>query len=186
MITFHDVLGFWFSSATRPNWFEKSDAFDAEVRRLLLPLHEQAASGRLTEWREHPQGCLALVIPLDQIPRNVFRDTPRAFASDPAALALTKLAIERGYDAGLNLEERVFLYLPLEHSEDLALQHQCVVLFEELERINDHPQFASFTRYAIAHRDVIARFGRFPHRNAVLQRQSTPDELAYLERHGGF
>src|SRR3954467_9394496 len=122
MMTFHDVLGFWFSSATRPNWFEKNAAFDAEVRRLLLPLHEEAASGRLPEWREHPLGCLALVILLDQVARNVFRDTPRAFPSDPAARALTKLAIERGYDAGMDMDQRVFLYLPLEHSEDLADQ----------------------------------------------------------------
>src|SRR4051812_8945358 len=120
MMTFHDVLGFWFSPATRPNWFEKSDAFDAEVRRLLLPLHEQAASGRLAGWREPPQGCLASGLLLDQVPRSVFRPPPRAFATDPAAQALTKLAIERGYDAGFDLDERMFLSLPLEHSEDPA------------------------------------------------------------------
>ena len=113
-MTFHDVLGFWFSSATRPNWFEQSDAFDAEVRRLLLPLHGQVASGRLPDWREHPEGCLASVILLDQVPRNVFRH-PVAFASDPAARELTGLAIERGYDAGMDKDQRVFLYLPLEH-----------------------------------------------------------------------
>ena len=95
-MTFHDVLGFWFSSATRPKWFEQSEAFDNEVRRLLMPFHEQAAAGRLADWREHPEGCLASVILLDQVPRNGFRGTPRAFASDPAARELTKLAIERG------------------------------------------------------------------------------------------
>ena len=122
MFTFHDVLGFWFSSATRPNWFEKSDAFDAEVRRLLLPLHEQAASGRLTEWREHPQGCLASVILLDQVPRNVFRGTPRAFASDPAALARDlKTFAEHGYRA---TTIRGFDLFPMTHHVE------CVAILE--------------------------------------------------------
>jgi uncharacterized protein (DUF924 family) len=178
MFTFHDVLGFWFSSATRPNWFEKSDAFDAEVRRLLLPLHDQVAAGRLPEWREHPQGCLAMVILLDQVPRNVFRDTPRAFASDPAARALTKLAIERGYDAGFNLEERVFLYLPLEHSEDLADQRLSVEI--NRARIGD----PEYTDYAEGHLRIIERFGRFPHRNRILGRPSTEEEIEFLKQPG--
>jgi uncharacterized protein (DUF924 family) len=176
MMTFHDVLGFWFSSATRSNWFEKSDAFDAEVRRLLLPLHEEAASGRLPEWREHPQGCLALVILLDQVPRNVFRGSPRAFANDPAARALTKLAIERGYDAGMDMDQRVFLYLPLEHSEDLADQRLSVEI--NRARIGD----PEYTDYAEGHLRIIERFGRFPHRNRILGRPSTEEEIEFLKQ----
>jgi uncharacterized protein (DUF924 family) len=178
MMTFHDVLGFWFSPATRPNWFEKSDAFDAEVRRLLLPLHEQVASGRLPEWREHPQGCLASIILLDQVPRNVFRESPRAFASDPAAQALTKLAIERSYDAGLNAEERVFLYLPLEHSENLADQRLSV----EINRARIG--VPEYTDYAEGHLRIIERFGRFPHRNRILGRPSTEEEIEFLKQPG--
>src|SRR3954468_16992177 len=178
MITFYDVLGFWFSSATRPNWFEKRAVFDAEVRRLLLPLHEQVAAGRLPEWREHPQGCLASVILLDQVPRNVFRATPRAFATDPAARALTKLAIERGYGAGLNLEERMFLSLPLEHSEDLADQRLSVEI--NRSRIGN----PEYTDFAEGHLRIIERFGRFPHRNRILGRPSTEDEIEFLKRPG--
>jgi len=178
MITFHDVLGYWFSSATRPNWFEKSDSFDAEVRRLLLPLHEQAATGRLADWREHPQGCLALVILLDQVPRNVFRDTPRAFASDLAAQALSKLAIERGYDTGLDRDQRMFLYLPLEHSENLADQRLSVEI--NRSRIGD-PELMD---YAEQHLRIIQRFGRFPHRNRILGRPSTEEEIEFLKQPG--
>jgi uncharacterized protein (DUF924 family) len=178
MMTFHDVLGFWFSSATRPKWFEQSDAFDGEVRRLLLPLHEQAAAGRLAEWREHPEGCLASVILLDQVPRNVFRGTPRAFASDPAARELTKLAIERGYDTGLDKDQRLFLYLPLEHSEDLADQRLSVEITRT--RIGD-PEYLD---YAERHLRIIQRFGRFPHRNRILGRPSTEEEIEFLKQPG--
>jgi|SRR3954452_17677998 uncharacterized protein (DUF924 family) len=178
MMTFHDVLGFWFSSASRPNWFEKSNAFDAEVRRLLLPVHEQVASGRLPAWREHPQGCLASVILLDQVPRNVFRDSLRAFASDPAAQALTKLAIERGYDAGFDKDQRMFLYLPLQHSEDLADQRLSVEI--NRSRIDD----PEYTDYAEGHLRIIQRFGRFPHRNRILGRPSTEEEIEFLKQPG--
>jgi uncharacterized protein (DUF924 family) len=178
MMTFHDVLGFWFSAATRPKWFEQSDAFDLEVRRLLLPLHEQAAAGRLADWREHPEGCLASVILLDQVPRNVFRGTPRAFSNDPAAAGLTKLAIERGYDSGFDMHQRLFLYLPLEHSEDLADQRLSVEL--NRARIGD----PEYTDYAEGHLRIIERFGRFPHRNRILGRPSTEEEIEFLKQPG--
>jgi uncharacterized protein (DUF924 family) len=178
MMTFHDVLGFWFSSATRLKWFEQSDAFDGEVHRLLLPLHDQAVAGRLTDWREHPEGCLASVILLDQVPRNVFRGTPRAFASDPAARDLAKLAIERGYDAGLDKDQRLFLYLPLEHSEDLADQRLSVEITRS--RIGD-PEYLD---YAERHLRIIQRFGRFPHRNRILGRPSTEEEIEFLKQPG--
>ena len=167
-------------------WFGADAVTDAHCRDRFGAALALALAGELDAWRATDPGLVALVVLLDQFSRNIHRGTVQAFGGDPKALALAQDAIASGRHVRLPLIHRVFLYLPLEHSEELALQHQCVVLFEELERINDHPQFASFTRYAIAHRDVIAQFGRFPHRNAVLQRQSTPDELAYLERHGGF
>jgi uncharacterized protein (DUF924 family) len=177
-MTFHDVLGYWFSPATRPNWFEKSNAFDNEVRRLLLPIHEKAAAGDLNDWREHPKACLALIILLDQVPRNVFRGTARAFATDPAARRLSHLAFERGYDAGFDTCERLFLYLPLEHSEDLADQRLSVEVTRH--RIGD-PEYID---YAEGHLRIIERFGRFPHRNAILGRVSTPEEVEFLKQPG--
>ena len=131
-------------------------------------------------------GLVALVVLLDQFSRNIHRGTAQAFDGDPLALALARDSIASGHHRRVPVIHRVFLYLPLEHSEDLALQDQCVALYEELARVSNQQQFATFTRYARAHRDVIATFGRFPHRNAMLGRQSTRDELAYLEQHGGF
>ncbi|EWY41147.1 membrane protein [Skermanella stibiiresistens SB22] len=178
MMTFHDVLGFWFRPDSRPNWFKGNAAFDADIGRLLLPLHEEAAANRLPEWRDHPQGCLALVILLDQVPRNVFRDSVRAFATDPTARALTRLAIDRGYDDGLDDDQRCFLYLPLEHSEDIADQRLSVELFRF--RVRD----PVYQDYAERHLKVIERFGRFPHRNRILGRVSTEEELDFLKRPG--
>ncbi|WP_371821883.1 DUF924 family protein [Skermanella sp. TT6] len=178
MMTFHDINGFWFGPAARPNWFERSDAFDAEVRRLLLPAHEQAAANRLAEWRDDPRGCLALVILLDQVPRNVFRGSARAFATDAAARDLTRLAVERGYDGGFDRDERTFLYLPLEHSEDLADQRLSVELFRD--RVGD----PGYLDYAERHLRIIERFGRFPHRNRILGRVSTEEEEDFLKQPG--
>ena len=170
-----EVLGFWFSPETRDHWFEASDAFDAEVRRVLGPWHEAAAAGRLEGWRESAEGCLALCVLLDQAPRNVFRGTPRAFATDVAARAVARHAIERGFDLAFeDTDRRMFLYLPLEHSEELADQELCVALCRE--RIGD----PEYLRYAERHREIIERFGRFPHRNAILGRPSTPEEIAFL------
>jgi uncharacterized protein (DUF924 family) len=167
-------------------WFGANEATDARCRDLFGAPLADALQGKLDSWAATDHGLVALVVLLDQFPRNIHRGTAHAFSADPKALALAQDAITSGRHLELPLIHRVFLYLPLEHSEELALQEQCVALFEALAHISDHPQFASFTRYAIAHRDVIAQFGRFPHRNAVLGRQSTPDELAYLEHHGGF
>lgn len=171
------VLDFWFSPTSRGNWFERSDAFDAAVAERLGPLHDKAAAGALDGWAESPSGLLALVILLDQVPRNIHRGTPQAFASDAKALALARLAVDRGLDAEFDEDGRLFLYLPLEHSESLADQERSVALFRALGH-------AEYLDYAIRHRDVIARFGRFPHRNAVLGRDSTAEELAFLEEPG--
>ena len=177
-----EVLAFWFrGSGSDPRWFGKDPSFDAAIRGRFLALHEQAASRALASWRETPRDCLALILLLDQFPRNMFRGTARAFATDPLALDAAKAAVARGYDAGMRPVERLFVYLPFEHAESLdEQQHACELLaplaaFAETEDV---------FRYALAHRDVIARFGRFPHRNAILGRASTPAEIDFLKEPG--
>lgn len=187
-----DVLEFWFGApgsaehgSLRKCWFEKDPAFDAEIRRRFLSLVDEAAAGRLDDWADRPEGLLALIVLLDQFPRNLFRDAPRAFATDAQALALAQQALAQGVDAQLMPVARAFIYLPFEHSEDLAMQDRAVALFSALAQHGE--AFASYLDYAERHRDVIRRFGRFPHRNAILGRASTPEEIAFLARPGaGF
>lgn len=172
------VLGFWFGEGRDAQWFERDEAFDRAVGEALGALHEKAASGGLDHWAAEPRGALALVILLDQVPRNLFRGTPRAFATDPQALAVCKAALAAGHDARLaDDRERIFLYLPLEHSEALADQERCVALCAPLSE-------PDWLTYAERHRDIVARFGRFPHRNAVLGRETTEAEAAFLQEPG--
>ena len=169
------VLGFWFALGMKERWFVKDPAFDQEVCAALGALFERAVAGALDAWGESGRGALALVILLDQAPRNLFRDDPRAFAADAKALAVTHRALDLGLDRELSQVERVFLYLPLEHCEDLEGQALCCRLMAGLA---ENPGWLDF---AEQHHAIIARFGRFPHRNKVLGRQSTPEELAFLE-----
>lgn len=178
MNTLEEVLGFWFAAGREAQWFEASEAFDKEVRDALLPQLEAARVGKYESWKREPRGCLALCILFDQAPRNLFRGTPRAFAFDALAIGVTRHALRQGFDAALAEVERVFLYMPLEHSEDLQDQKDCVRLMAVL------PNGAEFLSYAERHRDIIARFGRFPHRNAILGRESTEEELAFLKLPG--
>jgi uncharacterized protein (DUF924 family) len=141
-----------------------------------LPLWEQAVLGGLEQWQSTPLAALALVVVLDQFSRNMFRGTPRAFAGDLAALAAAASIIERGFDRLLSAQERTFVYMPFEHAEDLAAQNRSLALFGALDP-ND-------MEYARRHHEIIARFGRFPHRNAVLGRESTPEEIEFLKRPG--
>ncbi len=173
-----DILGFCFAEGPSCRWFVKDPAFDAEVRARLADLHEMAATGAFDRWRETPAGCLALCILLDQAPRNLFRGDARSYASDTAAREVTRYALARDLDHGLAREQRLFLYLPLEHSENLADQELSVQLFAGLD---ENPEWLD---YAVRHRDIIARFGRFPHRNAVLGRASTPEETEFLTQPG--
>ncbi len=173
-----DVLAYWFAEGMAARWFNADEAFDQEVRQRLLPLYEEAVAGRLERWRQSARGALALVILLDQVPRNLFRGEPRAFATDAQALATTKRALAKGFDQELRQVERVFLYLPLEHCEDLADQELCVRLVGALD---ENPDWGDYARQ---HRDVIARFGRFPHRNAILGRETTAEEAAFLREPG--
>jgi len=172
------ILAFWFGSGDRDKrWFEKNPAFDEEVRRRFLALHAEAAAGNLAHWRNDPADCLALIVLLDQFPRNMFRGTPRAFATDALALDIAHHAIACGYDRAMRPSERMFVYLPHEHAESLEEQQRACELTEPLVKF---PETEDVYRYAVAHRDIIQRFGRFPHRNAILGRASTPEEIEFL------
>lgn len=173
----NDVLAFW-RAAGEDKWFTKDDAFDRAIRDNFLPAYEAAAAGKLNDWAKTPEGALALIIVLDQFPRNLFRNDARAFASDPLALAAAQRAIAAGFDKKIEHDLIPFLYMPLMHSETLADQSQCVDLFRSYGNDNN-------LKFAAIHRDIIERFGRFPHRNAVLGRATTPEEQAFLDS-GGF
>jgi uncharacterized protein (DUF924 family) len=185
-----DVLRFWFAGKNVARWFVRDDAFDALIRRRFGTLAEAAGSGRLQHWTRTPEGWLALLVVLDQFPRNLYRGDAHAFASDDRALSTALHGLERGDDLLLPVMRRAFAYLPLEHAEHLTLQDRAVALFSALCAAAEPAQRAQaeeFLDYAQRHREVIARFGRFPHRNAMLGRTSTAAELAYLAQPGaGF
>lgn len=179
-----DVLEFWFGSHSdygkrHKRWFEKDAAFDAEITARFLPLYEELE--REAAWLNEARSCLARIVVLDQFPRQMFRGKPRAFAADPLALQAARLAVEHGYDRGALPVERLFLYLPFEHSEALADQERACKLTAPLAAF---PETNDALRYAIAHRDIIRRFGRFPHRNSILGRQSTAEEIDFLKEPG--
>ncbi|MBX3479858.1 MAG: DUF924 family protein [Caulobacter sp.] len=176
-----DIIGFW-TSAGPAKWFAKDNRFDEAIRLRFEPVHFAAARGQYDAWRETAEGTLALLLLLDQFPRNLFRDTAHAFATDPLARTIARQALARGFDQQTEPLLRRFFYLPLEHSEDLADQELCVSLCQGLM---DDTGDAETLRYAILHRDIIARFGRFPHRNAVFGREMTAEEQVFLEE-GGF
>jgi uncharacterized protein (DUF924 family) len=195
---FSPVLQFWFgeldgsglsSPTQQKRWFNPPDGMDEAIGQQFGPLVEQALQGGLHDWADSPPGRVALVILLDQFTRNIYRGTPRAFAGDVQALSLVRQTVREGLLAELPLIQRVLLCLPFEHAEDLAAQDEGLRRMDEI--LADCGQSAltrvqEFKRYMLAHREVIARFGRFPHRNAILRRRSTPEELAWLKEHGGF
>ena len=175
-----DVLAYWFAPGPErtARWFRGDAATDADVRGRFASTLESATRGELDGWTATPRGRLALIVVLDQFSRTVHRGTPRAFAQDARALALCLDGLACGEDRALAPDERAFFYLPLEHAEDAAMQARSVACFEALAA--EAPGAAGFLDYAHEHRDVIARFGRFPHRNTILGRCSTPDEEAFL------
>ena len=179
-----EILQFWFGDGSDPEherrWFVQDAGFDQTCRNAFLADHERAAGGELDSWKEEPPSTLALILLLDQFPRNIFRGTPRSFATDSRALATAKDAIARGFDLALPPVRRAFIYLPFQHSENLDDQHESVRLFRKLAV--EHPATAGYVKYAEHHLEVIRRFGRFPHRNAVLSRISTPEETAFLSK----
>jgi len=181
MGTIDHILNFWFQEAGPENWFRGGEAFDRLCRERLLEPHEQAAAGAFDQWRTSPDGCLALCLLLDQAPRNMFRGTPRMYATDAPALAVAEHALARSFDAGMDEDRRAFLYLPLEHSEVIDNQRRCLRLFAER---TSKPLYLD---YAAKHLVIVERFGRFPHRNAILGRETTAEEAQFLAMPGsGF
>ncbi|WP_426073626.1 DUF924 family protein [Janthinobacterium sp. DSP2-3-3] len=183
------VLDFWFLPPDNPDygqsrvaWFRKDDGFDAQIRARFGALIDAAIEGGLRAWDATPHGALARLIVLDQLTRNVYRGTPRAFAGDALALALAVSMTEQRLDQQLAPMLRAFAYLPFEHAEDLAMQARAVELFQLLSQAQ--PGFDGMLDYAQRHQEVIARFGRFPHRNAILARPSTPEEVEFLRQPG--
>jgi uncharacterized protein (DUF924 family) len=176
-ITPTSILAFW-REAGRERWYKHNDAFDAEVKRRFLPLWLKAVAGELASWEATDEGALALVIVLDQFPRNMFRGAPKAFASDALARDVARRAIDRGVDRRIDPLLLEFLYMPFMHSEHLPDQLHCIALFQSTDN-------AENLKYAREHADIIQRFGRFPHRNRVVGRDTTEEEQAFLDN-GGF
>ncbi|CAN5550448.1 DUF924 family protein [soil metagenome] len=180
------VLAFWFGregdeeyGEFRKAWFERSDDFDREVANRFSGLHSRAASGELDSWRDEAESALALIIVLDQFPRNMFRGDPKSWATDRAALEAAKHAVERAYDRELPAFQRSFVYMPYMHSENLEDQKRCVELFELMGESGKNN-----VEFAIGHMEIVERFGRFPHRNEILGRETTPEEAEFLTRPG--
>ena len=183
-----EVLEFWFGREGDPEygqfrdeWFRKDPDFDARVTQQFADLYEEAASGELDGWRDEAEGCLALVIVLDQFPRNMFRGDGRTHAADGKALETAEYAVEHALDRELPAFQRMFLYMPFMHSEEVEIQRRSVGLFE---RLADEPGAPDVTSYAAGHRDIVERFGRFPHRNEILGRKTTPEEAEFLKTEG--
>ncbi len=170
-----EILHFWFDETEPRQWFQKNDSFDEAIAGRFMNIYRLARDGVCDAWRQDANGCLALCIVLDQFPRNMFRDSPEAFATDDKALLVAKHAVAKGYDLTLPVTRRRFVYMPYEHSENLPDQKKSVELFARLK--DEDPLGYD---YALRHCGLIERYGRFPQRNAVLGRESTPEELAYL------
>lgn len=194
--TWQPLLEWWFGHSESPHevaagqgklWFGKRDSQDLEALERFGDWVEQALAGGLTEWAQRPEGWLALVLLLDQLPRMIFRDSPKSFSGDPRAQALVAQGIAADFDRQLAPIQRVFIYLVFEHCENLAVQNEAVSRYIDLlaqQPEGDRKLFTDYLSYAEKHQRVIARFGRFPHRNAVLGRESTAEELAFLSQPG--
>ncbi len=172
-----DVLDFWFVECEPKHWFQKNKHFDREIERRFSEVHRRACACELAPWREQPEGRLAEVIVLDQFSRNLYRDRPEAFAQDALALALAQEAVAAGADGALEPTQRAFLYMPYMHSESLVIHAQALELF-------DQPGLENNLKFERRHLEIIERFGRYPHRNAVLGRVSSEEERAFLRQPG--
>lgn len=190
----HDILHFWFGEPdddihqVAKTWWQKDDAFDAKIRNNFEETLVDATHGKLDIWLDQPISCLAYIILLDQFPRNIYRGTPQAFSYDDKARQACKLAIDNEHDKYLSLIQRQFVYMPLQHSEDLEDQKYCVALFQKLLDLAERddsiyiPLMRQGLEYAIKHHEVIEAYGRFPHRNEILGRENTEEEIEYLKR----
>lgn len=177
MNTMHDVLQFWFEELTPEQHFSKNSQMDEKIRERFYNLYQQAARGELKTWRQTPEGRLAEIIVLDQFPRNMFRDSAQAFATDALALQLSQEAVREKADQRISIKQRAFLYMPYMHSEDPKRHEDAVVLFSQ-------PGLENNLKFEYMHKKIIDRFGRYPHRNAVLGRTSTAEEMAFLKEEG--
>ncbi|MDB9374848.1 DUF924 family protein [Nodularia sphaerocarpa] len=180
------ILDFWFGHPDAPDygkpkadWFGENAEFDQEIRNQFFSDYQKAAGGYLDDWIDSAETCLALILLFDQFPRNMFRGTPEAFATDWEALSAAQHAVVQGYDCQFLPVQRWFIYLPFEHSENLTHQRQCVKLFQQLSH---DPDSAKAIEHSFIHQEIIARFGRFPHRNSILGRNSTASEKAFLQQ----
>lgn len=187
-MNYQDVLDFWFGEPEEPDygeprkfWFIKNPAIDVEIKSRFESTYQAAEAGELNDWQTSALSCLALIILLDQFPRNMYRGKAKAFATDNRALSLANYALKQNYDRQLLPVQRWFIYLPFEHSENLADQHTAVKLFSTLK---NEPSSQSTIDYAHQHLKIIQRFGRFPHRNSILGRTSTPEEIEFLQQPG--
>ncbi len=177
---YQEVIKFWFKEISQYKWWVKDEKFDQQIRKRFLELHEKAIRSQLAEWRGYPEGRLAEIIVLDQFSRNIYRDTPQAFASDELALKLAKEAIELNADKELEQLQRTFIYMPFMHSESSDVHKEAVILFKDLG-------FESSYEFELKHKAIIDRFGRYPHRNEILGRESTAEEIEFLKLPGsGF
>ncbi len=195
MATPDEILDFWFGTGDDPFerselWWKADAEFDTEIERRFGATLERATAGECDEWRETPRGTLAFVIVLDQFSRNIHRETPEMYVNDELALETALEAIDNGVEAGLEPIERQFLYMPLMHAEDRAVQQRSVELFDRLCREAPDEQREAFENsyeFAVKHAEIVEEFGRFPHRNEILGRESTDEERAFLDEHGrGF
>ena len=172
-----EILNFWFKECKPEQWFKKKEDFDQMIENRFSDAIEDAIAGKLDNWEDTETGCLALILLLDQFTRNVFRDTPRAFAGDKRALVLSQLCCDKDYLTNPDIHRRHFMLMPMMHSENLAVQDAALHLFKKYASEKDY-------EYAEKHREIIARFGRFPHRNVILGRKSTNEELEFLKQPG--
>lgn len=192
MTEVNEILTFWFGESYAKNpfqnkaqWFEKNPAFDEVLRNKFMSLHDQARQGGLKHWEDAPRPCLALIILLDQFSRNMFRDAPLAFESDDHAQQLCLKVLRHKWDMQFILVERYFAYMPLMHAEDRILQELSLQMFQKLfseSEGDEKPIFESVRRYAVSHFEIIERFGRFPHRNHILGRTSSAEEVTFLQQ----
>jgi uncharacterized protein (DUF924 family) len=174
---YHAIIDFWFKEIDSKYWFKKDVDFDQQLKRRFLKVYQAATQSELYQWRQSPLGCLAEVIVLDQFSRNFFRDSGKAFAFDSLALALSQNAIEKKFDQQIPINQRSFLYMPFMHSESLIIHDEAVKLFSTNGLENN-------LKFEHKHRDIIVKFGRYPHRNQVLGRQSTQPEIEFLQTPG--
>jgi len=177
MVPYHDVLKFWFEELTPEEWYAKDDNLDLKMTERFIALHSSVVAGECSSWRVDPEGRLAEILVIDQFSRNIYREDPKSFIYDPMALALAQEAIRGEYHKSFSAQQLQFLYMPFMHSESKYIHNTAMLLFSE-------PGLEEAFKFELQHKEIIERFGRYPYRNKILKRESTPEELVFLEKHG--